>query len=137
MLQSAPSIQVHRGEALGARQRVLRILGATGPAGLWLFIFFLVPLLLIVGVSFLSRGENGTVETPWTFEAYRRLAGLGLLGFDPLYPIILARSLALGAGTALLCVLCAMPLGLFIAGLRAKWKTAALTLGIIPLWTKL
>jgi len=137
MPTSVRSIQVLRGEALSARQRVLRILGAAGPAGLWLLIFFLVPLLLIVGVSFLSRGEVGTVETPWTFEAYRRLAGFGLLGFDPLYPIILARSLALGAGTALLCVLGALPMAFFIAGLRPKWKTAALTLVIIPLWTNL
>src|SRR5215813_9088605 len=110
MPHRARSIQVQRGEALGARQRVLRILGSAGPAGLWLLLLFLVPLLLIATVSLLSRGEQGTVETPWTFGAYRRLAGFGLLGFDPLYPIILARSLALGAGTALLCVLCALPL---------------------------
>lgn len=137
MAARARSIQVHRGEALSGRQRVLRILGAAGPAGLWLLIFFLVPLLLIVGVSFLSRGEFGNLEKPWTFEAYRRLAGYGLLGFDPLYPIILARSLVLGAGTALFCVLSALPMAFFIAGLRPKWKTAALTLVIIPLWTNL
>jgi spermidine/putrescine transport system permease protein len=137
MPHGARSIQVLRGEALSARQRVLRILGAAGPASLWLLIFFLVPLFLIVGVSFLSRGEFGTVERPWTIEPYRRLAGYGLLGFDPLHPIILARSLALGAGTALLCLLCALPLAFFIAGLRPTWKTAALTLVIIPLWTNL
>jgi len=137
LMARARSIQVLRGEALSGRQRVLRILGAAGPAGFWLLIFFLVPLLLILGVSFLSRGELGTVETPLTFEPYRRLAGFGLLGFDPLYPIILARSVVLGAGTALLCVICALPMAFFIAGLRPTWKTAALTLVIIPLWTNL
>ncbi len=131
------AMQVHRGEVLTARQRMLRVLGASAPGAGWLVLFFAVPLLLILGVSFLSRGPYGTVEQPLTFESYRRLAGFGLLGFDPLYPIILLRSLALGLGTAALCVLAGLPLAFFIAGLSPRWKNIALTLVVIPFWTNL
>jgi len=131
------SLQVHRGEVLTARQRVWRVIGASLPGALWLGLFFFVPLLLIVGASFLSRGEYGTIEEPWTVENYQRLAGHGALGFHPVYHLILLRSLALGLGTALLCVFAALPLAFFIASLKPRWKTLALTLVIIPFWTNL
>lgn len=82
-MSARTNLQVHRGEVLTRRQRVMRILGASLPGASWLILFFALPLLLIVAVSFLSRGEFGTVEKPWTFESYKRLAGFGLLGFDP------------------------------------------------------
>jgi len=130
-------LRVERGEVLTARQRNLRILGASAPGVAWLALFFAVPILLIVGVSFLSRGSYGTVEPPVTFESYRRLAGFGWLGFDALYPLILLRSLALGMGTALLCILAGLPLAFFIGSLGSRWKTTALTLVVIPFWTNL
>jgi spermidine/putrescine transport system permease protein len=99
--------------------------------------FFAVPLLLIAGVSLLSRGEFGEITTPVTTENYRRLLGFGPFGFDPLYPQILLRSLAMGALTAGLCLLAGLPLAFYITRLPARWKTVALTLVIIPFWTNL
>jgi spermidine/putrescine transport system permease protein len=119
------------------RGRVAAAWGAAGPGLLWLGVFFYLPLALILAVSFLSRNELGEITRPFTLENYRRLLGFGLLGFDPLYPQIILRSLALGALTAGLCVLAGLPLAFFIAGLPARWKTAALTLVVIPFWTNL
>src|SRR5262249_22720881 len=68
---------------------------------------------------------------------YRRLAGFGVLGFDPQYPKILLRSIVLGAGTTVVCLLASFPLAFFIAGLPARGKQIALTLVIIPFWTNL
>ena len=129
--------RIHCGEPLTRHALAWRAALGNGPALLWLFLFFVVPLLLVVGVSFLTRGEYGTIEKPWTFENYRRLAGFGLLGFDSLYPAILARSIALGFATAALALLCALPLAFFIARLPQRWKTPALTLVVIPFWTNL
>ena len=129
--------RIHHGEPLTRHALAWRAAFGNGPAVLWLLVFFVGPLLLIIGVSFLTRGEYGTIEKPWTFENYRRLAGFGLLGYDPLYPAILARSLALGFATAALTLLCALPLAFFIARLPARWKTPALTLVVIPFWTNL
>src|SRR6185295_12072049 len=123
--------RVLRGEVLTHRQRRLRILAALLPGVAWLALFSVVPLLLICGVSFLTRGGYGTVELPVTVESYRRLAGFGWLGFDALYPFILLRSLALGGATAVLCLAAGMPLAFFIAGLAGRWKTMALTLVVI------
>jgi spermidine/putrescine transport system permease protein len=108
-----------------------------GPAVLWLVIFFLVPLLIIVGVSFLSRGEFGQLRSPLTFENYKRLAGFGLLGFEPLYPLIILRSFLLALATAGLCMLAGLPLAFFMGGLAPRYKVLALTLTVIPLWTNL
>ena len=103
----------------------------------WLGIFLVLPLLAVFAVSFLTRGEYGGYGLPLTIENYRRLAGWGELGFDPLYPVILGRSLALGFGTAVLCFLLAMPLTFFIAGLGERRRLMALTLVMIPFWTNL
>jgi spermidine/putrescine transport system permease protein len=104
---------------------------------LWLLFLLLIPLTAIGAISFMSRGDYGEVELPFTFENYKRLLGFGVLGFDSLYPAILLRSLALGVGTALACVLAGLPLAFFIARLPARFKTPALTLVVIPFWTNL
>ena len=129
--------EVHYGAHLTRKGHWLRSAISSGPAVLWLSVFLLVPLLAVGAISFFSRGAYGEIEMPLTLESYKRLLGFGLLGFDPLYPAILLRSLALGAGTALLCGLTALPLAFFIAHLRSRVKTLALTLVVIPFWTNL
>src|SRR3954465_1168221 len=109
-----------------------RIFNPTAIPALWLILFFVAPLLGVVWVSFLSRGTYGELELPVTFENYRRVAGFGLLGFDPLYPTILARSLIIAAATACFCVACALPVAFYIAGLSRRGKTIGLTLLVIP-----
>jgi len=70
-------------------------------------------------------------------ENYKRFLGFGLLGFDPLYPTILLRSVLLGAATAFICAVLALPLAFFIARLPACSKSFALVLVVIPFWTNL
>jgi len=103
----------------------------------WLTVFFFLPLALILGVSFLTRDDLGQAGLPLSFENYWRLAGFGLLGFDPLYPQIILRSFALGLATALGCLAAGLPLAFFIASLSARARTLALTLVVIPFWTNL
>jgi len=114
-----------------------RIFNPTAIPALWLILFFVAPLLGVVWVSFLSRGTYGELEFPLTFENYKRVAGFGLLGFDPLYPTILGRSVLTAATTAALCVLCSLPVAFFIAGFSRRGKLVGLTLLIIPFWTNL
>jgi spermidine/putrescine transport system permease protein len=123
--------------ATGCNVAPRKILNPTTVPIAWLLMFFFLPLLGIVGVSFLTRGDYGELQFPLTLENYKRVAGYGLLGFDPLYPTILARSLAIAAATALLCVLCALPVAFYVAGLSPRRKTIGLTLLVIPFWTNL
>jgi spermidine/putrescine transport system permease protein len=129
--------EVRFGEQLSATGERLRSLMTSGPGIVWVTLFLLLPLAGIGVLSFLSRSEYGEVGLPLTFESYRRIAGFGLLGFDAQYPQIILRSLLLGAGTTLLCLLASLPLAFFIAGQSERRKQLALTLLIIPFWTNL
>jgi spermidine/putrescine transport system permease protein len=134
---AARAEEVRFGERLSRSVEWLRSLASSGPGILWVSLFLLLPLVGIGVISFLSRGAYGEIQLPFTFSNYRRLAGFGLLGFDPQYPQIILRSLLLGAGTTVVCLLAAMPLAFFIAGLEGRRKQIALTLVVIPFWTNL
>jgi spermidine/putrescine transport system permease protein len=100
-------------------------------------IFLLLPLFAIFVVSFLSRGDYGEFERPFTLSNYKQLAGYGPLGFEPLYPVILARTVGLALVTTLLCALAALPLAFFCASLAGRRRTTALILLTITAWTNL
>ncbi len=126
------------GEKLTRRGHVWRSALTSGAGVAWLTFFLLVPLAAIAVLSFLSYSDYGMGERPLTLANYKRLIGFGEFGFDwGLYPLILARSVVLGAGTAGLCLVAGLPLAFFIAGLSPRWKNAALTLVMIPFWTNL
>lgn len=107
------------------------------PGAIWLLFFLVLPLLCIAAISFLTRGDAGEVAGRFTTGNYKRLLGFGLLGFDPLYPQILLRSLAIGFASAACCLGAALPMAFFIASLPGRWKNLALTLVVIPFWTNL
>lgn len=107
------------------------------PGALWIAMFLLLPLLFVIAVSFFSTGTYGEVERPLTGEHYARFSGFGTFGWEPLYPLIIARSVMLAASSTAMCLVLALPMAFFIAALPTKWKSAALTLVTIPLWTNL
>lgn len=125
------------GERLTAGRRKSRILLTVAPGFSWVVLFLMVPLAAVGVISFFSRGNYGEIQLPLTLDNYKRLGGFGEFGFDSLYPSVLLRSLILGAGTAFFCLAAGLPLAFFISGLKARWKTAALTLVVIPFWTNL
>jgi spermidine/putrescine transport system permease protein len=97
------------------------------PARVWSAVFFAIPLGIVCAYSLLTRGDYGGVERPWTHESYARL-------FDPLYLIILARSVRLASAATLCCALLGFPLALFIAR-AGRWKNLYLQLVLLPFWT--
>ena len=129
--------EVKFGEQLTRRGQVFRSSMTSGPGIFWITFFLLLPLVWIGVISFLTRTEVGGFQRPWTYENYTRFAGFGFFGFDMLYPQIILRSIGLGVGTAVLCMVTAMPLAFFIAGLPPRYKNLALTLVLIPFWTNL
>jgi spermidine/putrescine transport system permease protein len=92
-----------------------------------MFALFLVPLLIILAYSFLSRGPYGGVTRPWTFENYQRV-------FDWLYLQIFWRSVWIAAVSTALCLVLAFPLALYIARSGSN-KTFLLNLVMLPFWT--
>lgn len=92
---------------------------------LWFFVFFLAPLLILLAMSFATRGVYGGVEWSFSFENYRRL-------FDPLYALIFFRSLGLAALTTALCLILALPLAWAVATLPTGWRFPALVVLALP-----
>jgi len=133
----AQRAEVRFGERLTRARELLASAFTSGPGILWVSIFLLVPLAAIGAIAFLTRGPYGEIGPPVTLLNFRRLVGFGLFGFDPLYPLILLRSLLLAAGTTAACIVLAFPLSFFIAALPSRLKNVALTLVIVPFWTNL
>ncbi|TAL09320.1 MAG: ABC transporter permease [Nitrospirae bacterium] len=97
------------------------------PAGV-LIVLFGVPLLLVLAVSFASRGTYGGVEWALTFANYTSIA-------DPLYLRIFWRSLWLAVATTAICLVMGFPLAYVIARAPKRWQGLLLFLVIIPFWT--
>lgn len=97
------------------------------PARVWLAALFAAPLAIVAGYSLLTRGAYGGLSTPWTIESYLRFA-------DPLYGVILLRSLWMALLATALCLVLAFPLALFIARSGAR-RNLYLQLVMLPFWT--
>jgi len=97
------------------------------PSVAFTIVLFLIPLGIILSYSLRTRGVYGGVVDPWTVENFVRL-------FDPLYGLILWRSLVMAAVSTALCLLIGFPTALFIVR-AAKHKNLLLNLIMLPFWT--
>lgn len=97
------------------------------PALLWLSIFFVIPLLIVVAVSFAGRTPYGQVIFSFTIGNYLRF-------LEPLYLKIFADTLVVAIVTTLATILMGYPLAYTIAQLPKKWQQPGLILVMIPFW---
>jgi spermidine/putrescine transport system permease protein len=109
------------------------VLGLLSPAGLWLLIFFIIPLVMVLLVSLGERGDAGQVIYTWTAKNYSRF--FSKIGERYLYVEIFGRSLVIASLNTLLCLLVGYPLAYFIARQPAKRRNSLLLLVMIPFWT--
>ena len=100
--------------------------GYSAPMGLWLSLFFMVPLMIIVLYSFLKKGLYGGVEWQFTLSAYRQM-------LNPNFMRVLVRTLWVALLSTFLTIVLALPCGYAMA--RSKHQTLWLGLVIIPFWT--
>jgi spermidine/putrescine transport system permease protein len=98
------------------------------PANIYLFLFIVLPLLLVTVLSFLSRGTYGQVVFKLNLTNYTRL-------FDPLYGKILLFSLVVGLATTTLCLLIGYPLAYYLSRAPARQRSILLFLILVPFWT--
>lgn len=97
-------------------------------AGIFLGLFFLVPLALVFGVSLASRGTYGGIAWIATWENYQRV-------LDPLVGTIFLRSILFAGITTLVCSVAGFPLAYCMARASRQWQLILLTLVMIPFWT--
>ncbi|MDF5114533.1 ABC transporter permease subunit, partial [Vibrio parahaemolyticus] len=94
----------------------------------WLTLFVLVPNVMIIGTSFLTRDEANLIEMTFTFDNHLRLLA-------PLYAKVLMHSFYMAIVATLLCLVIGYPFAYIIAKMPEKWRPFMLFLVIVPFWT--
>lgn len=113
------------------------------PSWLVIGIFMLLPVLLMLVYSFLTKEFRGGVIWKPTLAAYDQfLFERGLFGDEPptinwTYISIFAHSIAQALSATVLCLLIGFPTACFIATRPAKTRTIWLFLITIPYWVNL
>ena len=107
------------------RQAILLLL----PCALTLVVLFLLPQVLMFESSLGRRDAYGGIVHQWGASNYLR-------ALEPIYLVILARSIGLAFVTTALCLLVAWPMAYWLA-LRVpdRWRSGLLVLVILPFWT--
>lgn len=94
----------------------------------WLIFFVLVPNLLVLVVSFLSKDSSNFYALPFTFESYAKL-------IDPLYAQVVWNSLYMSGIATIICLVIGYPFAFIMAKINPKYRPILLFLLVLPFWT--
>jgi spermidine/putrescine transport system permease protein len=97
------------------------------PASLVTIALFLVPMMIVLAYSLMTRGPYGGQGLPLTLENYQRF-------LDPLYGEILLRSFWIAGETTVLCLIFGFPLAWYITRSGPR-RDLLLQLVMLPFWT--
>lgn len=100
----------------------------TLPGMFWLLVFFLIPTLNVLVISFRPSTLTGGIGEGWTLDTLAQLR-------DPDYPAILLRTLWVCVAVTGICLLLSVPVAYFLARVGGRWKTRLLLLVMIPFLT--
>lgn len=111
------------------------------PAGFWLFVFFVVPMVIVFIVSLGERSRLGTVTYPTFsltdlgiyFDDYLRF--FGRINGELIYLRIFVRSVWLATLNTIICLLFGYPFAYWIARRPARYRGILIFLVMIPFWT--
>jgi len=125
------------------RSKGWQLTGLISPGALWILLFFNLPLLIMLFISFVERGRAGGIKLPpvYTVENYRQLFNSCVSQFagpecNPfLYLGIFGHSVRIGLVVTFLCIVIGYPLAYFMAKQKQVWRDALMVLVIIPFWT--
>ncbi len=95
------------------------------PGGLWLLLLFLVPLGILLAISFGTTDDLGNAIYGWYPENYSRV-------FDPIYIPVLLRSVGFALATVGLCLLIGYPVAYYIAVFGGRWKNVLVAMVVLP-----
>ena len=98
------------------------------PTSLWLALFLVVPVLLIIAISFTQRGPYGALQWTFTLTNYRQ-------AFDPLYLPVFLRSFGYAGLTTLICLIAGYPLAYALSFFAGGRRGVLLLLLMLPFWT--
>ena len=94
----------------------------------WLIFFVLIPNLLVLTVSFLTRDGSDFYALPFTLDNYANL-------FNPLYAQVLWNSLYMSGIATIICLLIGYPFAFMVSKINPKYRPFLLFLVVLPFWT--
>jgi putrescine transport system permease protein len=127
---------------------VLRRLGITGRGiviaipWVWLLLFFLIPFVIVLKISFADTRLGVPPYTPlweWAGENYIQLKlniqNYTFLAKDTLYIDAFLSSLKVAGISTIFCLLIGYPMAYGIARASSNWRNTLLLLIVLPFWT--
>ena len=94
----------------------------------WLIFFVLIPNLLVLTVSFLTRDSSDLHALPFTLDNYTNL-------FNPLYAQVVWNSLYMSGIATIICLLIGYPFAFMVSKINPKYRPFLLFLVVLPFWT--
>ncbi|MBE4910994.1 spermidine/putrescine ABC transporter permease PotB [Haemophilus parainfluenzae] len=94
----------------------------------WLIFFVLIPNLLVLTVSFLTRDGSDFYALPFTLDNYANL-------FNPLYAQVVWNSLYMSSIATIICLLIGYPFAFMVSKINPKYRPFLLFLVVLPFWT--
>ena len=94
----------------------------------WLIFFVLIPNLLVLTVSFLTRDGSDFYALPFTLDNYANL-------FNPLYAQVVWNSLYMSGIATIICLLVGYPFAFMMSKINPKYRPFLLFLVVLPFWT--
>ena len=94
----------------------------------WLIFFVLIPNLLVLTVSFLTRDGSDFYALPFTLDNYANL-------FNPLYAPVVWNSLYMSGIATIICLLIGYPFAFMVSKINPKYRPFLLFLVVLPFWT--
>ena len=94
----------------------------------WLIFFVLIPNLLVLTVSFLTRDGSDFYALPFTLDNYANL-------FNPLYAQVVWNSLYMSGFPEILGLFIGYPFAFMVSKINPKYRPFLLFLVVLPFWT--
>ncbi len=98
-----------------------------GPITVWTVLFIVLPVALLVFMSFLTKGSLGRIEYRFTLKNYAEI-------FNPAYLNVLKESVLIAFWTTLVTILLGYPLAMVMSKLRKKTSGIVAIAIMLPLW---
>lgn len=99
-----------------------------GPVTVWSVLFIYVPMLLLLFMSFMTKGPLGIIKYEFTLENYKAI-------FDSVYFNVVKESVLVAFVTTVLAVLMGYPFAYFMAMKKKEISGILMILLMIPFWT--
>jgi spermidine/putrescine transport system permease protein len=95
------------------------------PPAVWLLLLFVIPLVLVLALSFGYTDDLGEAIYSTRLDNYERLV-------DPDYLPVLFRSVGFALAAVVICLLIGYPVAYYIARFGGRWKNLLIALVVLP-----